>query len=197
MIIWSYFHQLSHFYNLLGILFYLFINYIIYLQIQHLAVDAIVKCDQVNEMEGGALLGFDNQIDSEAFSINDQNGFDESTSCAHAFQVLKRLIQRCLADAVTSGNVLADAMLQHLYRWLCRFLLYSFFLPSSSFLFIWLLNSFSRCSPQSKLHDPAVHELLHKVNSYTLKDLVMLVRKFICYFPSSLSFFFHYLSKMH
>jgi DNA polymerase epsilon subunit 1 len=101
--------------------FYLFI----YLQIHHLAVDALLKCNQVNEMEGGALLGLDHEFDSEAFPVNGQNGFDESTSCTHAFRVLKHLIQRCLSDAVASGNVYADAILQHLYRWLCRFLLFS------------------------------------------------------------------------
>jgi DNA polymerase epsilon subunit 1 len=101
--------------------FYLFI----YLQIHNLAVDALLKCNQVNEMEGGALLGLDHEFDAEAFPVNGQNGFDESTSCTHAFRVLKHLIQRCLSDAVTSGNVCADAILQHLYRWLCRFLLFS------------------------------------------------------------------------
>lgn len=68
-------------------------------------------------MEGGSLFGFENDLNSLS------NGFDEATSCAPAFRVLKQLIQRCLADAVTSGNVFADAMLQHLYRWLCRFFL--------------------------------------------------------------------------
>lgn len=80
-------------------------------------------------MEGGALLGFDDGFDAEAFPVIGQNGFDESTSCAHAFRALKHLIQRCLADAVTSGNVFADAILQHLYRWLCRFVLFSFAYP--------------------------------------------------------------------
>ena len=84
-------------------------------------MDALLKCNQVNEMEGGALLGFDHDFNSGATSMNDQSGFDEATSCAWALRVLKQLIQRCLADAVTSGNVHADAILQHLYRWLCRF----------------------------------------------------------------------------
>lgn len=112
--------------------------FFVYLQLHHLAVDALLKCNQVNEMEGGALLGFDHEFDSEAFSVDGQNSFDESTSCAHAFRVLKQLIQRCLADAVTSGNVFADAMLQHLYRWLCRFLL-------SSIAYHLLCDSYNYC----------------------------------------------------
>lgn len=98
----------------------------IYLQIHHLAVNALLKYNLINEMEGGTLLGFGHDLDFGTFSVNDQNGFDESTSCAQAFRVLKQLIQRCLADAVSSGNVYADAILQHLYRCLCRFLLYLF-----------------------------------------------------------------------
>lgn len=65
-------------------------------------------------MEGGALFGFDQDMN------NEQCGLDEDTSCGPAFRVLKQLIQRCLADAVTYGNVFADAILQHLHRWLCR-----------------------------------------------------------------------------
>lgn len=79
-------------------------------------MDALLKSNQVNEMEGGALLGFDQDVQSG----NEHCGFDEATSSAAAFRVMKQLIQRCLADAVSSGNVFADAILQHLYRWLCR-----------------------------------------------------------------------------
>lgn len=89
-------------------------------QIHNLAVDALLKSNPVNEMEGGALLGFESGINSGAHTSNEQCGFDEATSSAPAFRVLKQLIQRCLTDAVTSGNVYADAILQHLYRWLCR-----------------------------------------------------------------------------
>ncbi|TKY67092.1 DNA polymerase epsilon catalytic subunit A [Spatholobus suberectus] len=121
------------------------------LKIHNLAVNALLKYNLVNEMEGGALFGFDPEFESGAFSMNDQNGFDESTSCAQAFRVLKQLIQRCLADAVTSGNVYADAILQHLYRWLC--------------------------SPKSKLHDPALHQLLHKVMQKVFALLLAEFRK--------------------
>ena len=90
------------------------------MQIHHLAVDALLKSNQINEMEGGVLLGFDQDMNSSTTLYDDQSGFDEATSSASGLRVLKQLIQRCLADAVTSGNVFADAILQHLYRWLCR-----------------------------------------------------------------------------
>ncbi|KAJ7947962.1 DNA polymerase epsilon catalytic subunit [Quillaja saponaria] len=121
------------------------------LKIHHLAVGALLKSNQVNEMEGGSLLGFDQDLNSGAYFANEQNGCDEATSCAPAFRALKQLIQRCLADAVTSGNVYADAILQHLYRWLC--------------------------SPQSKLHDPSLHRILHKVMQKVFALLLAEFRK--------------------
>ncbi|PSR89873.1 DNA polymerase epsilon catalytic subunit A like [Actinidia chinensis var. chinensis] len=121
------------------------------LKIHHLAVNALLKSNQVNEMEGGALFGLEQDSNPGAHIINEQCCFDEVTSCAPAFRVLKQLIQRCLADALTSGNVFADAILQHLYRWLC--------------------------SPQSKLHDPALHRMLHKVMQKVFALLLAEFRK--------------------
>ncbi|TQD77364.1 hypothetical protein C1H46_037096 [Malus baccata] len=121
------------------------------LKIHHLAVNALLKSNQVNEMEGGSLLGFESDVNSGVHTFDAQVGFDEATSCAPTFRVLKQLIQRCLSNAVTSGNVYADALLQHLYRWLC--------------------------SPQSKLHDPSLHRILHKVMKKVLAILMTEFRK--------------------
>ncbi|KAK9126454.1 hypothetical protein Scep_015300 [Stephania cephalantha] len=116
-------------------------------EIHHLAVNALLKSNQLNELEGGALFGFE----QETGLAHGQSGFDESTSCAYAFRVLKQLIQRCLEDAIKHSNVFADAVLQHLYRWLC--------------------------SPQSKLHDPALHQMLHKVMQKVFLLLLAELRK--------------------
>ncbi|EHA8586834.1 hypothetical protein COCNU_scaffold001050G000020 [Cocos nucifera] len=105
------------------------------LKIHHLAVNALLKSNQVDEIEGGSIFGFDHEMHHGP--VVNETDFDEASACAPAFQVLKQLIQRCISDAVASGNVFADAILQHLYRWLC--------------------------SPLSKLHDPALHRVLHKV----------------------------------
>lgn len=78
-------------------------------------------------MEGGALFGLDQEMNSTSYNNEKQYSYDEETSCAPAFRVLKQLILRCIADAVTSGNVFADAVLQHLYRWLCRLLIEAHF----------------------------------------------------------------------
>ncbi|KAH7561208.1 hypothetical protein JRO89_XS10G0191200 [Xanthoceras sorbifolium] len=119
--------------------------------IHHLSVNALMKSNQINEMEGGSLLGFDQDMSAGAHVHKEQCGFDETTSSAPAFRVLKQLIQRCLSDAVSSGNVFADAVLQHLYRWLC--------------------------SPHSKLHDPALHRILHKVMQKVFALLLAEFRK--------------------
>ncbi|PKA64815.1 DNA polymerase epsilon catalytic subunit A [Apostasia shenzhenica] len=105
------------------------------LKIHHLAVNALLKSSLVDEMEGGSLFGYEHEINYGSHS--NESDYDESNSCAPAFRVLKQLIHRCVSDAVASGNVFADAILQHLYRWIC--------------------------SPMSKLHDPALHQVLHKV----------------------------------
>lgn len=96
-------------------------------------MNALLKSNQVNEMEGGILLGFDQEANSGFHASDKKYGYDDTNSCTAAFRVLKQLIQRCLADAVTSGNVYADALLQHLYRWLCRFNFF-FFLFCTFFL---------------------------------------------------------------
>ncbi|XP_022957705.1 DNA polymerase epsilon catalytic subunit A-like [Cucurbita moschata] len=121
------------------------------LKIHHLAVNALLKSSQVNEMEGGSLFGFEHDMQYGAQLSNEDSGFEEASSSAPTFRVLKQLIQRCLADAVTSGNVYADAILRHLYRWIC--------------------------SPQSRLHDPALHRLLHKVMQKVFALLLAELRK--------------------
>ncbi|KMT05520.1 hypothetical protein BVRB_7g176430 [Beta vulgaris subsp. vulgaris] len=121
------------------------------LKIHHLAVNALLKSSLINEIEGTGLHGFEQDTDSDLGISSEQYSFDEGTSCGPAFRVLKQLVQRCLQDAITSGNVFADAILQHLYRWLC--------------------------SPQSKLHDPAIYRMLCKVMQKVFALLLAEFRK--------------------
>lgn len=73
----------------------------------------------MDEMEGGPIGSFENDMPPGPHAT--ETDFDDASLCVPAFQVLKQLIQRCISDAVSSGNVFADAILQHLYRWLCRY----------------------------------------------------------------------------
>ena len=99
-------------------------------------ISVVVVNPYQNKDLSPSFLEYDQDMHSGAHVLNEQVGFDEDTSCAPAFRVLKQLIQRCLADAVTFGNVYADAILQHLYRWLCRLQHLNFDLYSSWF---WLI----------------------------------------------------------
>ncbi|CAM6102738.1 unnamed protein product [Calypogeia fissa] len=122
-------------------------NITVEFKIHHLAVNALLKSSQLNELEGGALFGFD----SEPGVAEGQTICDEEMLSAPAFKVLKNMVQNWLYDAVSSGNLFSDALLQHVYRWLC--------------------------SPQSKLHDPALRLMLHKVMQKVFALLLSELRK--------------------
>ncbi|XP_062219147.1 DNA polymerase epsilon catalytic subunit A-like [Phragmites australis] len=119
------------------------------LKIHHLAVNSLLKSSQVDEMDGGSIGCFGSDMAPGPHAA--ETDFDDPSLCAPAFQVLKQLIQRCISDAVSSGNAFADAILQHLYRWLC--------------------------SPRSKLHNPALHRLLHNVMKKVFALMLAELRK--------------------
>ncbi|CAN6479373.1 unnamed protein product [Victoria cruziana] len=121
------------------------------LKIHHLAVNSLLKSSQLDEIEGGMLLGHESDMPAGPPFTYSSSCFDEIAACSSAFRVLKHLVQRCLSDAVTSGNVFADAILQHLYRWIC--------------------------SPQSKLHDPTLHRVLQKIMQKVFSLLLAEFRK--------------------
>ncbi|KAK1431332.1 hypothetical protein QVD17_07789 [Tagetes erecta] len=104
------------------------------LKIHHLAVNALLLDE--NDFSSGS---------------NELSELDEATPCVHAFRALRALIQRCVADAVSSSNIFADELLQHVYRWIC--------------------------SPRSKLHDPALLRMLQKVMKKVLALLLAEFRK--------------------
>ncbi|CAI5468276.1 unnamed protein product [Closterium sp. Yama58-4] len=62
---------------------------------------------------------------------------DEAAMCRSAFKVLRGMVTAWVTDVVRTRSLYADALLQHLYRWIC--------------------------SPSSPLHDPFLHRLLHKI----------------------------------
>ncbi|CAI7888252.1 unnamed protein product [Closterium sp. NIES-54] len=62
---------------------------------------------------------------------------DEAAMCRSAFKVLRGMVTAWVTDVVRTRSLYADALLQHLYRWIC--------------------------SPSSTLHDPFLHRLLHKI----------------------------------
>ncbi|KAL2635827.1 hypothetical protein R1flu_007306 [Riccia fluitans] len=121
-------------------------NVTIEFKIHHLAVNALLKSSQINEFEGGTI-----DSDGGALSMEGETSWNEEIFCSPAFRVLKQLVSGWLADAISSGNHFSDALLQHVYRWLC--------------------------SPQSRLHDPALQRVLHKIMQKVFALLLMELRK--------------------
>ncbi|BBN04847.1 DNA polymerase epsilon subunit 1 [Marchantia polymorpha subsp. ruderalis] len=121
-------------------------NVTIEFKIYHLAVNALLKSSQISEFEGGTVDG-----DGSAAFNDGSNTWNEEIFCSPAFRVLKQLVGGWLADAISTGNNYSDALLQHVYRWIC--------------------------SPQSKLHDPALQRVLHKVMQKVFALLLMELRK--------------------
>jgi len=80
------------------------------LQVHHLAVCAIVKSGILNDLEQGALLGFDT-----GSKVTSRTGGHEA---AVAFKTLRKLVDNWLRDATDHHNEYADALLSQIHRWL-------------------------------------------------------------------------------
>ncbi|CAL55806.1 DNA polymerase epsilon, catalytic subunit A,C-terminal [Ostreococcus tauri] len=80
------------------------------LQVHHLAVCAISKSGILNDLEQGALLGFETGTKGTT-----RVGGHES---AGAFKTLRKLVENWLRDATDRHNHYADELLSQLHRWL-------------------------------------------------------------------------------
>lgn len=90
------------------------------------------------EAADGADLAKPQSGSHESVLLNAANAqsFDETTSCVRAFKVLKHLVTGWSIDTMTKG-VAADLLVSNFYRWIS--------------------------SPHSKMYDPALHKLVHKL----------------------------------
>ena len=80
------------------------------LRVHHLVVCAIVNSHILNDLEQGALLGFD----GGNATVADRGGHDAS----NAFRTLRKMVAEMLRDASERGNEIADATLAQLRRWI-------------------------------------------------------------------------------
>lgn len=124
--------------------------------VRGLAINTILQSNHIPDLEN-ALLSLDapgaNRADAEAdgadlakpqsgshdsvlLSATNAQSFDETTSCVRAFKVLKHLVTGWSIDTMTKG-VAADLLVSNFYRWIS--------------------------SPHSKMYDPALHKLVHKL----------------------------------
>lgn len=85
------------------------------LKAHHLAVCAIANAHLLNDLEAGALLGYDNSGPGKAAGEQGVRGGHEA---AAAFRTLRTLVNNWLVDATERRNPYADALLGQLRRWL-------------------------------------------------------------------------------
>eukprot|EP00850_Spirogloea_muscicola_P017955 SM000159S01786 [mRNA] locus=s159:288661:304957:+ [translate_table: standard] len=124
---------------------------VVELKVHHLAVNALLRSSQIDDMEGGSVFGGQPTDDFDLPLGGSVASHDDSLSCSPAFRVLKQMVMGWVRDATEFHNVFADELLKHAYRWLC--------------------------SPQSKLHDPALHRVLQKVMKKLFALLLAEMRK--------------------
>ena len=84
------------------------------LKAHHLAVCAIANAHLLNDLEQGALLGYDHGSGKPGGESGVRGGHE----AAAAFRTLRELVNNWLVDATERRNPYADALLGQLRRWL-------------------------------------------------------------------------------
>ncbi|XP_023213231.1 DNA polymerase epsilon catalytic subunit A-like isoform X2 [Centruroides sculpturatus] len=125
------------------------------LEIEGLAVNALLQCQNLTETEGvNATIAFDA---APIMSLEDMMvghgtslaSYDETVLCAATFRLLKTMVGGWVRDLTAYNNVFADNQLIHFYRWLC--------------------------CPQALLYEPA---LKHILNNLMKKMFTQLIAEF-------------------
>ena len=84
----------------------------------HLAVCAVANAHLLNDLEQGALLGYDDRGAAKGGHQGGDGGVRGGHEAAGAFRVLRGLVNNWLVDATERRNPYADALLGQLRRWL-------------------------------------------------------------------------------
>ncbi|XP_032807748.1 DNA polymerase epsilon catalytic subunit A [Petromyzon marinus] len=115
------------------------------LDIQSLAVNAVLQSHHINDLEGGASGGvsFDSapqasladMMTSGTSSNTALASYDEAALCSNTFRVLKGMVVGWVREISRFQNAYADNQVTHFHRWVS--------------------------SPASLLYDPALHRTLH------------------------------------
>jgi len=88
------------------------------LKAHHLAVCAIANAHLLNDLEQGALLGYDVGANAGKGKTASEQGVRGGHEAAAAFRTLRILVNNWLVDATERRNPYADALLGQLRRWL-------------------------------------------------------------------------------
>ena len=84
----------------------------------HLAVCAVANAHLLNDLERGALLGYDGGGPRSGSNQGEAAGVHGGHDAAVAFRTLRSLVNNWLVDATERRNPYADALLGQLRRWL-------------------------------------------------------------------------------
>uniref|UniRef100_H3G7C4 DNA polymerase epsilon catalytic subunit n=1 Tax=Phytophthora ramorum TaxID=164328 RepID=H3G7C4_PHYRM len=124
-----------------------FIDVCVELELDGLAVNAILVASQIHSIEGLGVahqmeIDFDGNADGEPDTKAESSGAavaegDAEESCHEAFRLLRLMVTTLFKDFLASRNKFADHVLQQFYRWLC--------------------------SPNSLSFDPALHAMVKRL----------------------------------
>ncbi|OWZ18951.1 DNA polymerase epsilon catalytic subunit [Phytophthora megakarya] len=126
-----------------------FIDVCVELELDGLAVNAILVASQIHSIEGLGVahqmeIDFDGNGESESGTKGEGSAptavaaeGDAEESCHEAFRLLRVMVTTLFKDFLTSRNKFADHVLQQFYRWLC--------------------------SPNSLSFDPALHAMVKRL----------------------------------
>ena len=124
------------------------------LELYALAVNAVLAAPALEELEGAMMMGLERGGRGGRGGSGGggaEQPLGDSAACAHAFRVLRSLVSEWLGEASGRANEHADALLTHFYRWLC--------------------------AEESKLHDPALHRVVHGLMTKVFLRLVAELRR--------------------
>lgn len=121
----------------------------IHVELQNLAVNTILQVQHIPDLDA-ALMGLDAPVQETEETEPKQNivffnSYDESVLCAKAFRVLKNLVFEISTDSIDFPEQ-ATPIVSQIYRWLT--------------------------SPQSRLYDPALHNLVQKLLKKVFMQLI-------------------------
>ena len=129
-------------------------GYTVEIDISVLAVNTILQSEFLKEFEEATLTanhmasGYDSKTKGKKeFTTEFDTDLDEFVTCSQSFKKLKELVNQWYEDVV-SGDQYADELLSNVYRWLTS-------------------------SKSSKLYDPLLHRLIHKLMKKNFFQLIL------------------------
>ncbi|KAI9311051.1 hypothetical protein BX666DRAFT_2032324 [Dichotomocladium elegans] len=124
--------------------------------ILRLCLNTLIAAPVINELEGtSGVAGFDSVVHSlDEYSsglINTSVAFGDGTVSGKTFSILRSLVQEWLQDVMGNSNLMGEAMLDSIHRWLQ--------------------------STQSNMHDPCLYGLIHGMMKKVFMQLIAEIKR--------------------